>query len=92
MGGTRPFANLDGIRLVRTRGKETRILAIDLNAISYGDMRTNHVLREGDLIVVPPTILARFGYAMQALLVPFQPLIAAGSSAGAIAAGTEPLR
>ncbi|MCR9093797.1 MAG: polysaccharide biosynthesis/export family protein [bacterium] len=89
VGGTRPFANLDAIRLVRTRGNETRILAVDLDAISYGDMRTNHVLREGDLIVVPPTILARFGYAMQALLFPFQPLIAAGQSAGAIAAGAQ---
>ena len=92
VGGTRPFANLDAIRLVRTRGNRTEILVIDLDAISYGDMRTNHVMREGDLIVVPPTMLARFGYAMQALLFPFQPLIAAGASAGAIAAGSEPLR
>ena len=66
--------------------------ADSLAAITHGDMSTNFVLREGDLIVVPPTLLARFGYAMQALLFPFQPLISAGTSAGAIAAGTEPLR
>ncbi len=89
VGGTRPFANLDAIRLIRTRGTQTEILMVDLDAISYGDMRTNHVMREGDLIVVPPTILARFGYAMQALLFPFQPLISAGTSAGAIAAGAN---
>ncbi len=89
VGGTKPFANLDGIRLIRSRGNQTEILIVDLDAISYGDMSTNFVLREGDLIVVPPTILARFGYAMQALLFPFQPLISAGSSAGAIAAGSS---
>lgn len=92
VGGTRPFANMDGIRLIRSRGGKTDILAIDLAAITYGDLRTNYVLQEGDLIVVPPTILARIGYAMQALLFPFQPLISAGTSAGAIAAGTQPLR
>ena len=92
VGGTRPFANLDGIRLIRSRGNETAILVVDLNAISFGDMSTNHVLREGDLIVVPPTLLARFGYAMQALFFPFQPLIAAGSTAGAIVAGGDALR
>ena len=87
VGGTRPFANLDAIRLIRTRGNQTEIFVIDLAAISYGDMRTNYVMREGDLIVVPPTILARIGYAMQALLFPFQPIISAGTSAGAIAGG-----
>ena len=92
VGGTRPFANLDAVRLIRSRGNQTEILMVDLDAISYGDMSTNHVLREGDLIVVPPTILARFGYAMQAVLFPFQPLIAAGTSAGAIAGGTQALR
>lgn len=92
VGGTRPFANLDGIRLIRSQGKETRVYTIDLDAISYGDLSTNVVLQEGDLIVVPPTLLARVGYAMQAILFPFQPLISAGTSAGAIAAGTETLR
>lgn len=92
VGGTKPFANLDGIRLVRSRGNETEIFVIDLAAISWGDMSTNYVLREGDLIVVPPTILARIGYAVQAVMFPFQPFINAATSAGAVAGGVQSIR
>ncbi|MEM9176564.1 MAG: SLBB domain-containing protein, partial [Myxococcota bacterium] len=92
VGGTRPFANLDGIRLIRTRGNNTEIFVVDLAAITYGDMSTNYVLREGDLIVVPPTMLARVGYAVQAVLFPFQPLISAATSAGAVAGGVQSIR
>ena len=92
VGGTRPFANLDGVRLIRTRGNETEVLVVDLDGISFGDMSTNYVLREGDLIVVPPTVLARIGYAVQAVMFPFQPFISAATSAGAIAGGVQSIR
>ena len=34
-----------------------------LSDIAQGDLSTNIVVAEGDLIVVPPTVLARIGYA-----------------------------
>jgi polysaccharide export outer membrane protein len=87
VGGTRPFANLDGIRLIRSTGQEPQIFEIDLQAIQRGDLSTNYVVDKGDLIVVPPTIFARVGYVMQALLFPLQPFISAASTTGSIYGG-----
>jgi len=89
VGGPRPFANLDGIRLIRSKGGDTLVLDIDLAAIQKGDLSTNHVVREGDLIVVPPTLLARVGYAMQMLLFPLQPVLSGAATAGAIGTGVN---
>ena len=47
------------------------------------------MVREGDLIVVPPTVLARIGYAMQALLFPFQPFLGAAAQAGQVYTGYQ---
>jgi len=89
VGGTRPFAKLGGVRIVRSNGLDTQILEVRLNDISQGDLSTNFVVQEGDLIVVPPTWLARVGYAMQMLLFPLQPLISGAQTAGAIAGGSN---
>lgn len=87
MGGPLPFASLNGVRLIRSKGVAIEILEIELGDIQDGDLSTNFVVRQGDLIVVPPTMLAKVGYAMQMLLFPFQPLISGASSAGAIYGG-----
>jgi polysaccharide export outer membrane protein len=89
VGGTRAFASLNRIRVIRTDGAETRVIRVRLRDIEHGDLATNLVVEEGDLIVVPPTVLARVGYAMQMLLFPLQPLIAGATSAGAIAGGAN---
>jgi len=74
VGGTTLFANMDDIRLIRHAGSETFVYAIDMAAIQKGDLRTNVVLSQGDIIYVPPTIWARVGYAVNALLFPISPL------------------
>ena len=89
VGGTLPFANLDGIRLIRPRGDQPEIFDIDLRAIQQGNLSTNYVVDKGDLIVVPATALARVGYAMQALLFPLQPFISAASTTGSIYSGAS---
>lgn len=89
VGGARPFASLNSIRVIRTIGKETKVIRVRLSDISKGDLSTNIAIREGDLIVVPPTVLARIGYAMQMLLFPFQPLISGATAAGSIASGAQ---
>ena len=92
VGGTRPFANLDGVRLIRSTSGETLVLGIDLAAIQKGDLSTNHVVREGDLIVVPPMLLARIGYAMQMLLFPLQPVLSGAATTGSIGMGANGVR
>jgi polysaccharide export outer membrane protein len=89
VGGPRPFAKLNGVRIVRTRGTKAEILKVRLNDIKHGDLSTNFVIEEGDLIIVPPTILARFGYAMQMLFFPFQPLFGAATSVGGVYTGYQ---
>jgi len=89
VGGTRPFANLDGVRLIRATGSGTQVITIDLAAISEGDLSTNFVVQQGDLIVVPPTILAKIGYAMQMVLFPIQPFLSGAALAGAIYSGAS---
>lgn len=87
VGGTKPFASQNKIRIVRTVAGETQVLRVRLKDISRGDLATNVMVQKGDLIVVPPTGLARVGYAVQMVFFPFQPVVSAGTSVGAIAAG-----
>ncbi len=80
-GGTAPFASLGNVRVIRSQGGETSVIGVDLKAIQRGDLATNLMLIPGDVIYVPPTLLARFGYGVQALLFPFQPLMGIATSA-----------
>ena len=92
VGGTRAFASLNKIRVIRTDGTNTKVMRVRLKDIQNGDLATNFVVEEGDLIVVPPTGLARVGYAMQMLLFPLQPLIGGATAAGSIAGGAQTIR
>ncbi len=92
VGGVRPFASENSIRVIRTTGTATEVIRVRLGDIQRGNLSTNIVIREGDLIVVPPTTLARIGYAFQMLLFPFQPLISGASAAGSIASGASTIR
>lgn len=91
VGGTRPFASENKIRIVRTSGGKTQVIRVRLKDIARGDLSTNIMVEEGDLIVVPPTGLARVGYAMQMLFFPFQPILSGASQVGAVAAGANTL-
>lgn len=92
VGGTRPFASLNKIRIIRTDGNRTELIPVRLKDIANGDQSTNVAIREGDLIVVPPTAFAKVGYAVNMLFFPFQPLISGATSVGAVAAGVQTLR
>ncbi|MCH2171089.1 polysaccharide export protein [Myxococcota bacterium] len=79
-GGYNRFANADSVRLIRTMGDETHVYNVDMLAIEGGDLRTNILLRGGDIVYAPPTIWARFGHALNALLYPLQPLLGVATS------------
>ena len=86
-GGVTTFANQDGIRVIRHASGETVVYTVDLEAIQAGDLRTNILLSAGDIIYVPPTLWAKIGHAINAMLYPFQPFLGFGTSlAGSAAA------
>jgi polysaccharide export outer membrane protein len=82
VGGTTNFASEGKIRVIRTAGGQTVVHRVDLKAIRKGDLGTNLLLEPGDIVYVPPTVLARIGYAMQQLLFPFQPVMGLARVAG----------
>ncbi|MCP5060646.1 MAG: hypothetical protein GY937_28450 [bacterium] len=78
VGGPRPYAAKDKIRIVRFVDGQTKIYLTDLSAIEKGDLSTNFLLQGGDVVVVPPTRLARVGYAIQSVLFPIQKIFGFG--------------
>lgn len=81
VGGETLFGNVSKIRVVRSGGGETAVYNVNLSAIRGGDLSTNIVLVSGDIVYVPPTIFAKIGYAVNALFLPFQPLLGIVNSA-----------
>jgi polysaccharide export outer membrane protein len=81
VGGPIFTGNEDEIRVVRSGSGEAVVYEVDLDAIQAGDLRTNIVLTEGDIVYVPPTWWAEVGYVVQAILFPFNPLLGLGMAA-----------
>lgn len=84
VGGPTLFANEDEMQVVRP-GSPPKVIEIDLTAIRDGDLRTNVQVYGGDIIYVPPTILAQIGYGIQQVLFPFTPFF---GIAGAVTGGS----
>jgi polysaccharide export outer membrane protein len=82
VGGTTPFGSARKIRVIRTENGVTKVMRVNLHAIRKGDLSTNLMLEPGDFVYVPPTLWARFGYAMNTLLFPFQPLMGVAMGVG----------
>jgi polysaccharide export outer membrane protein len=85
VGGPSWLANVDEIKVVRPSAAGTQVLPVDFAAIRDGDLRTNIALEGGDIIYVPPTVIGRIGYAVRALLFPFDPLLGVARSAAGTA-------
>jgi polysaccharide export outer membrane protein len=79
--GVTTFASQGRIRVLRFREGITTVHRVDLGAIQRGDLSTNIMLARGDVVYVPPTMWARVGYAVQAVLFPFQPVLGIGQQA-----------
>jgi polysaccharide export outer membrane protein len=79
VGGAGQFAAKDNVRIIRLVDGRTQVLSADLDAIESGDLSTNYLLQGGDIIVVPPTFLAKTGYAIQSVLFPIQQLLGFGA-------------
>ena len=87
VGGPTTFAQVSGIRVLRPGPHGTLVQPVDFGAIREGDMTTNFALEGGDIVYVPPTLLARIGYVVQQIFFPFQPVFTVGqTTAGAFIA------
>jgi protein involved in polysaccharide export with SLBB domain len=76
-------ANLGRIKLIRADPRDPQIQIINLSEIiDTGDSTFNVLIHERDIIYVPPTFLARIGYALQTALFPIRLVLT--SLAGAI--------
>lgn len=65
-------ANLGRVRLIRADPRDPLILHFNLrDMLKYGDSTYNVQVRERDIIVVPPTMLAQIGNFIAALVTPF---------------------
>ena len=82
VGGTTAFSSDSKIRVIRTVNGVTKVMRVNLQAIRKGDLSTNLMLEPGDFVYVPPTLWARFGYAMNTLLFPFQPVMGMARTMG----------
>jgi len=83
VGGTTAFGWDSRIRVIRSeRNGVTTVLRVNLNAIRKGDLSTNLMLEPGDFVYVPPTPWARFGYFLNTLLFPFQPIMGLARTMG----------
>jgi protein involved in polysaccharide export with SLBB domain len=76
-------ANLGRVKLIRADPRDPQITVINLSEIiDTGDSTFNVLVHERDIIYVPPTFLARVGYALQTALFPVRLVL--NSLAGAI--------
>jgi polysaccharide export outer membrane protein len=85
VGGPVFTASTSRVRVVRSGGGETVVYRVNLDAIQKGDLRTNIVLAQGDIVYVPPTFWARIGYVVQAILFPLNPLLGVGTTVAGVA-------
>jgi len=68
-------ANLGRVRLIRPDPKDPLIIYVDIEDIMSGDSTFNVKVRELDIIYVPPTIIAQFGYFLENLVFPIKQVI-----------------
>ena len=72
-GGLTLYAHSGKITITRESLEEPDIYQVDLKKlVEEGAAEQNVVLREGDIISVPPTAFAKADYAMDQLLFPFR--------------------
>lgn len=84
-GGPTTFARKGRVRVIRVVDDRTQVFVADIGAIMRGDLTTDIMLQKGDIVVVPPNVLARVGYAIQNVVFPFTTIIGPAMTIGGIA-------
>lgn len=81
----RSSANIGRVMLVRGDPRDPLVLMVNIEDIMHGLTATNYEIKENDIVIVPATLLAEFGYFLEALLFPVRQVI---SSIGGAFFGT----
>ncbi len=63
-------ANLARTRVIRADPRDPLIIPVNLAAMMRGDSTDNVLIQERDIIYVPPTMIAEFGYFLADLMFP----------------------
>jgi protein involved in polysaccharide export with SLBB domain len=72
-GPNEQTANLGRVRLIRADPRDPLVITLNLSdIIDTGDSTFNVLVQERDIIFVPPTMIAQFGYFLSDLLFPVQ--------------------
>lgn len=80
------------IKIIRPSASPDERHEIIVNAaelMQSGDLRSDFLLKEGDIVYVPPTPLAWVGLRMRELLYPFQPVMSAYQMPASMMATTD---
>ncbi len=86
----RDTANIGRCMLIRGDPEDPLRLPINLNDILRGDTTTNYQVQQDDIIWVPPTLFAEFGYFLRAALYPVTAVL--GAVGGALLGGQQGAR
>ena len=80
-------ANLGRGRLIRPDPKDPLIIYVDVEDMMSGDSTFNVKVQELDIIYVPPTIVAQFGYFLENLVFPIKQVVSGLGNAMFLAGG-----
>jgi hypothetical protein len=68
-------ANLGRVKLIRPDPKDPLIVFVDVEDMMSGDSTFNVKVQELDIIYVPPTVFAQFGYFLENLVFPIKQVV-----------------
>ena len=85
-------ANLGRVRLIRPDPKDPLIIYVDVEDMMSGDSTFNVKVQELDIIYVPPTIVAQFGYFLENLVFPIKQVVSGLGNAMFLAGGGRGFR
>jgi polysaccharide biosynthesis/export protein len=68
-------ANLGRVKLIRPDPKDPLIIFVDVEDMMAGDSTFNVKVQELDILYVPPTIFAQFGYFLENLVFPIKQVV-----------------
>lgn len=79
------YGDMARITVTRESLDKPEVILVDLRKlVDKGAAEQNIVLKDGDIISVPPTPLAKVGYAMDQLLFPFRGILSGLSTYGGV--------
>ncbi|MCC7013695.1 MAG: polysaccharide biosynthesis/export family protein [Planctomycetes bacterium] len=74
-------ANLGRVKVIRADPRDPLIIPVNISAMFRGDSTDNVLIQERDIIYVPPTMIAEFGYFLADLMFPITNVLRQTASA-----------